>query len=36
MGTQASKISLLAVALEQRQLNPTRRDLMKSFRKTDV
>ena len=36
MGTWASKISLLAVALEQTQLDPTRRELMKSLRKTDV
>jgi len=36
MGTRASKISLLAVALEQPQLNPTRTEVMKSLRKTDV
>jgi len=29
MGTRASKISLVAVALEQSQLNRTRRELMK-------
>ena len=29
-GTQASKFSLVAVALEKPQLNPTRRELMKS------
>jgi len=36
MGTRASKISLIAVALEQPEMNPTRRELMKSLRKTDV
>ena len=36
MGTQASKISVIVVALEQPQLNPTRRELMKSLQKTDV
>ena len=36
VGTGASRISLVAVALEQPQLNPTRRELMKSLRKTRV
>jgi hypothetical protein len=36
MGTRASTISLVAVALKQPQMNPTRRELMKSLRKTDV
>ena len=36
MGTRASKISLVAVALEQCQVNPTRRELMKSLRKRRV
>jgi hypothetical protein len=36
MGTRASKISLVAVALEQLHLNPTRSKLMKSLRKTDA
>jgi len=36
MRTRASKISLVVVDLEQPQLNPTRRELMKSLRKTDV
>jgi len=36
MGTRASKIILVVVAIEQPQLNPTRRELMKSLRKTDV
>jgi hypothetical protein len=36
MGTRASRISLVAVALEEPQLNPTRRELMTSLRKTDV
>jgi len=36
MGKEASKINLVAVALEQPQLNPTRRELMKYLRKTDV
>ena len=35
-GTQAFKFSLVAVALEQPQLNPARRELMKSLRKTGV
>jgi len=33
---QASKISLIAVTLEQPQLNPARGELMKSLRKTDM
>jgi hypothetical protein len=36
MGTRASKISLIAVTLEQPQLNPTRTELMTSLRKTDM
>ena len=36
MGTQASKISLRAVALEQPQLNATRREWMRSFKTTGV
>jgi len=36
MGTQTSKISLIGVGLEQPQLNPTRKELMRSLRKTRV
>ena len=36
MGTQASKISLGVVALEQPQLNATRREWMRSFKMTGV
>jgi len=36
MGTQASKISLGAVALEQPQLNATRREWMRSFKTTGM
>ena len=36
MGTQASKISLRAVVLEQPQLNATRREWMRSFKTTGV
>jgi len=36
MGTRASKISLGAVALEQPQLNATRREWMRSFKPTGV
>ena len=36
MGTRASKISLRAVALEQPQLNATRREWMRSFKTTGM
>jgi hypothetical protein len=35
-GNTTSKISLVAVTLEQPQLNPTRTQVMKTLRKTDV
>jgi len=35
-GTRASKISLGAVALEQPQLNATRREWMRSFKTTGI
>jgi hypothetical protein len=36
VGTSASKISLGAVVLEQPQLNATRKEWMRSFKKTGV
>jgi len=36
MGTQTSKISLVAVTLEQPQLNPTRKELVISLRKRSL